>query len=883
MKKWMLLFVLFLQGVVVGTPMSQDVALNRALRWMQSNPVMSKASPESLSIEEFPNIGSGYSVYVVQLSPKGYLVLNSDDRLPLLVSFSSDSYVDLTDDPQNAFRAMLLNYCARMEKELAQLTSTLPLVTTMGDAPMGESELYGPFLETSWNQSDPYNLFCPTVTGGLSGYNDRAPVGCVPTAIAQVLNFHRWPYYGRGSSSYTDSSGSATGLHSAVYSDAYDWGNMQSAHSSSDPQINQEAVAELMFELGVAAGVDYEADGTGGSVETLGNQLAEHFFFESVDSFYSSATLIAPMEVDLRAGFPCVISIPGHAVVADGLMVDGGVTTYHINYGWGGQNNGWFTSAGIPGGGIVAGVTSFRPELMAFPETNSISGVAGGSAEVHWILPKQREAEVSQLSIKRLEQQSGTWSSDASEITGQNSGWEIASAGRSGDCWYSEYSEDQHEATSLLLKEVFVPDVSTQLSFWQFARIAGATTFTVEVSVNGGETYTSIYSASSEYDYSWSQTMLSLAAYAGQEVSLRFALSSGSWYTSGEWLGIRIDDLAITSGDWYDWELFATDSTLASRRFSEVTTLWDDCDDFSVFEETLTDPSADWVVSTSQGVPSCFYKAPPSMWNDGCHLTSISNITPTASTRLVLRGKYRLATGEYFKILVSTDRNIFTEVWSASGIVDWAEISVDLSPYIGQSIYVRFKYEFDGSYFPDGGIWIDSVSTQEVTNPEFEGQPVYYTTLTNLPMGTHTLAAVLTDTNAVDHIVGPSFTLTASGPENDTDADGLPNDWELFYFGGSTNANPSAMASNGVNTILEAYVAGLNPTNSESFFDVGFTNGFVIQWNAVSGRVYSIFGTTNLPAGFQPLETNILWPQSSWTDTVNRSKGFYKIDVQLTE
>jgi len=95
----------------------------------------------------------------------------------------------------------------------------------------------------------------------------------------------------------------------------------------------------------------------------------------------------------------------------------------------------------------------------------------------------------------------------------------------------------------------------------------------------------------------------------------------------------------------------------------------------------------------------------------------------------------------------------------------------------------------------------------------------------------------------------------------------------------------NAVAANGVNTVLEAYIAGLNPTNPASLFEAALTNqsqtGFVVRWNAVSGRVYSVYGSTTLPDGFQPLETNILWPQNSWTDTVERAGSFYKVDVEL--
>jgi hypothetical protein len=116
----------------------------------------------------------------------------------------------------------------------------------------------------------------------------------------------------------------------------------------------------------------------------------------------------------------------------------------------------------------------------------------------------------------------------------------------------------------------------------------------------------------------------------------------------------------------------------------------------------------------------------------------------------------------------------------------------------------------------------------------------------------------------------------------DSDADGIPDSWETLYFGNATNANPASIASNGVNTIYETYIAGLNPTNAQSLFTLSSSQN-LFQWQAVSGRVYSIYWTTNLLNNFQPLETNILWPQNSWTDAVHgaENEGFYRIKVQL--
>jgi len=117
----------------------------------------------------------------------------------------------------------------------------------------------------------------------------------------------------------------------------------------------------------------------------------------------------------------------------------------------------------------------------------------------------------------------------------------------------------------------------------------------------------------------------------------------------------------------------------------------------------------------------------------------------------------------------------------------------------------------------------------------------------------------------------------------DIDGDGLPDDWEMLYYGGATNANPEATCSNGVNTVRQAYIAGLDPTSPDAQFTLDSIGP--LQWVAVSGRVYTIYWTSNLLSGFQPLETNVPWTSGAFTDTTHttESKGFYKLEVELSE
>ena len=81
--------------------------------------------------------------------------------------------------------------------------------------------------------------------------------------------------------------------------------------------------------------------------------------------------------------------------------------------------------------------------------------------------------------------------------------------------------------------------------------------------------------------------------------------------------------------------------------------------------------------------------------------------------------------------------------------------------------------------------------------------------------------------------------------------------------------------------VWQEYTAGTDPTNSASSFCVTGDPRNMLSWNAVSGRVYSVYWTTNLMAGFQCLESNIPWTQVSFTNSTDAPCGYYKIGVRL--
>jgi len=123
--------------------------------------------------------------------------------------------------------------------------------------------------------------------------------------------------------------------------------------------------------------------------------------------------------------------------------------------------------------------------------------------------------------------------------------------------------------------------------------------------------------------------------------------------------------------------------------------------------------------------------------------------------------------------------------------------------------------------------------------------------------------------------------------DGDSDGDTLPDAWELAYSGSITGMLASADSDGDHQSNIAEYIAGTNPTNAASLFQVTIceTNGmkFVVEWTAVTGRVYSVFWTPALSQDFQPLEIGIHYPQDSYTDTVHsaESAGYYRVVVML--
>ena len=215
----------------------------------------------------------------------------------------------------------------------------------------------GPLLKTQWNQGPydsldgPYNEYTPAESGC-----SHAPTGCVATAMAQTMLYWNWPDQGVGSHSYQWNGASFTGpTLSADFAHPYNWENMPTVLSTTTSAAQDDAVARLISDVGIAVNMQYTCNGSGAWPSDAANSLVNYFKYSNsanlVDrSNYSTSSWMDLIVSELNAPTPRPIlfsiqntdGTEGHEVVIDGYQAVGGTDQVHINYGWGGYDDAYY-------------------------------------------------------------------------------------------------------------------------------------------------------------------------------------------------------------------------------------------------------------------------------------------------------------------------------------------------------------------------------------------------------------------------------------------------------------------------------------------------------------------------------------------------------------
>ena len=205
-------------------------------------------------------------------------------------------------------------------------------------------------LTTEWDQYPLYNNMCPYDEEA----GDNAVTGCSATATAQVMKYWNHPPVGQGSHSYNEDD---FGTLAVDFGSAhYEWDIMPDRLTYSSTSEEIDAVAKLMYHVGVSIEMDYSVEGSGAYTISYGGwtsacsevALVDYFDYkptiQGLDRYYyDDDDWCGIIKEELDHGRPVVYtgadSTGGHAFVCDGYDDQ---MYFHMNWGWSGSLDGYF-------------------------------------------------------------------------------------------------------------------------------------------------------------------------------------------------------------------------------------------------------------------------------------------------------------------------------------------------------------------------------------------------------------------------------------------------------------------------------------------------------------------------------------------------------------
>lgn len=317
-------------------------AQSLASKFMQTSvrgKLMSRGATVQLAhVEKSSQDASVADYYVFNTSDgAAYVIVAGDDRAEQILGYGNGR-IDMATIPGNV-RWWLDGYKRQMEY-LRTLKEDGPSKPREPRAPSRIAPVE-PLLTSLWNQVEPYCLQCPKYQG------EYCATGCIATAMAQVINYWKYPSELPALPSYVTNTLGMT--VPALPGGRIDWDNMLDVYNYANYTPAQaDAVAMLMRYCGQACHMGYgtSASGAYSDDELTGMKLlgynAEATLLSRND--YTADEWAGMIEAQLAAGCPILYGgVDRDRNMGHGFVVDGcGGGMYHVNWGYSGSGDGYF-------------------------------------------------------------------------------------------------------------------------------------------------------------------------------------------------------------------------------------------------------------------------------------------------------------------------------------------------------------------------------------------------------------------------------------------------------------------------------------------------------------------------------------------------------------
>ena len=531
------------------------------------------------------------NVWVVALSPSGQLLLSRSDLADPIVGFSKNDFSE--PDPDSPAYA----YLAGIDASLAALESnggtrhdrwnrllaggTGKRLLAAADIDNPDTIVIPPFLESHYNQWQPYNDYSPVFEpdenyfeSGYEPYRGRCPCGCVATAAVQGFRHFRWPArIDRVDSFNHDFTGTneVTKIFPLRFDGhlPIDWAALENSYDSDAggewvpnpdkpgwliwkthtdlrgtvPEATRHPIARLVMFADVLAHMSFGADGSGANYGTVASNAFDWYTHGTWVSADDSQVL-----ADITNGIPVQITIPGHAVVGHGWATDGADDKYiYINYGWGGGNDGYY-NVGDSTIQIQKVYVGHYPR--AKPQIDPLPKVCETNLTLNWHFPDFYTNNLSgfTVSISRTATEPSTFLDDFSASSGTPSS-DLFAVGEDGLGYDGNllYALSNLGSSYFTFPEKYTLTSASLLTFRLRSYDALGNSFEVQARFDDGDWITILVPGlSANGDSGWSTERVYLGEHGGETVQLRLfkTFPGGSYYPNTKC--ILVDDFTVT-------------------------------------------------------------------------------------------------------------------------------------------------------------------------------------------------------------------------------------------------------------------------------------------------------------------------------------------------
>ena len=367
---------------------------------------------------------------------EGWVIIAANDAVMPILAYSETGHFRTDNMPSNvrAWMGKYNDFIQQIEADgVAAGEETAALWNALRKSSRKATDygnvIVGPLVKTAWDQDDPYWNLCPSTGSGTR--ISRAYTGCVATAMAQVMKYWEWPKQGKGSLTYQPlDPNSDAGAKSKRYGElsadfgatTYAWESMRNKYkgSATITETQKTAVATLMYHCGVATQMRYgnAADGGSGTMTVnygdpswgltdtgeggcAENALPNFFRYKKPTGYmrdgysywgttyykkWTEADWTAMLKAELDKKHPIMYggegSGGGHSFVCDGYTDK---DYFHFNWGWSGDNDGYYLLSNLtPGsGGAGGGSYSFsqNQDVIIGIEPDYTQGIEDVEAE----------------------------------------------------------------------------------------------------------------------------------------------------------------------------------------------------------------------------------------------------------------------------------------------------------------------------------------------------------------------------------------------------------------------------------------------------------------------------------------------------------------------